>query len=560
MAPALSPPSFPAEGNGRYEVSETYFGQPNKVRIAIIGCGASGIAITRKIHQLLENYELVIYEKNPDVGGTWFENRYPGCACDIPSHAYQFTFAPNPEWSSFYSSASDIHRYLKTTAENIGVPSYLKLSHTVIAAEWSSSSALWSIQVRDSDGATFTDEVHFLINAAGVLNKWKWPAIAGLELFKGKLLHSARWDETIDLTEKNVGVIGGGSSAVQIVPTILPDVKSMKCFIRSPTWISGAYATKYAGKNGTNFEYTKEQKQAFRNDPGHYLAYRKGIEHELNSRFRFILKDSKEQAEIVQNTREDMISKLGAKVSSAAPHLIPNFAFGCRRPTPGNGYIEALASDKCDPIFAPIDSITERGIKTTDGTDHDFDVIICATGFDVSFKPSFPLIGLGGVNLQRLWEKQTSRSYLSLAVSGYPNYFMSLGPQSPVGHGSLLPMIEVAADNIVKMIRKSQRQGVRSVMVKERAVQDFAKYTEEFLKRTAWSDSCSSWFKNGQRFGPVVAIWPGSRLNYIEALTEPNYEDYEWEYSTKNQFQYMGNGFTKSELEQQDLTWYLDSS
>ncbi|KAJ5217907.1 uncharacterized protein N7498_000006 [Penicillium cinerascens] len=525
----------------------------------LIGCGASGVLFAYKLRKHLSDSEFVIYEKNHDVGGTWLENRYPVCACDIPSHAYQYNWAPNPEWNQFYSGSEELWQYFKRVAHDFNIMTNVRLRHRVSGAEWIETDARWRLSIVKDDGCLITDEGEFLIDASGVLNNWKWPKIHGLHNFKGTLIHSAQWDDSYDFTDKDIAVIGGGSSAVQIVPSLQPQVKSMKSFIRSPAWISDNYATKDAGSDGRNFQYSETQKQNFRENPDFYLQYRKDIEYELNSRFKFIIKGSKDQSEAVKVTTEDMRKRLAAK-----PHLIrqlvPSFAFGCRRPTPGNGYLEALASDNVDAVFDPIVTITPGGIQTTANVEHKFDAIVCATGFDISFKPRFPLFGHGGENLQDRWTRETPKSYMSLMVAGFPNYFTSLGPHSPVGHGSLIPAIEVIADYVLAVLQKVQRQRIRAVEVKQEAVNEFTQHTDEFMKRTAWSDGCSSWFKNGSVDGPVVAIWPGSRLTWFEALREPRFEDFEYTYETANRFQYFGNGFTQREIEGQDLTWYLDQA
>ncbi|KAI2467497.1 cyclohexanone monooxygenase [Annulohypoxylon bovei var. microspora] len=540
-----------------YRVTEDYFERPRKLRIIIIGCGASGILFAYKFQKHLTDCEIVIYEKNEDVGGTWLENRYPGCACDVPSHAYQYPWAPNPEWKKYYSGSEELCQYFKGVAERFNIMQYVKLRHRIVGASWNEEVSKWHVKVQNGDNV-FEDDAEFLLNAGGVLNDWKWPSIPGLENFQGKLMHSAKWDDSYDLRDKNIAIIGGGSSAVQIIPSLQPRVKSMTTFIRSSAWISGSYGATYAGPNGQNFEYSQEQIEQFRQNPKLQLEYWKKIEQELNKRFRFIIKGSEDQKQIVKNTAEDMRAKLAQK-PSLADHLIPKFAFGCRRPTPGNGYLEALTSDNVDPVFTPIEEVTSTGLRTTDGHHYEVDALVCATGFNVSFRPRFPLIGLEGENLQDRWTKNTPKSYLSMMVDGFPNYFTSLGPHSPVGHGSIIPVIEVVADYILAVMKKVQCQSIRSVDVKREAVEDFSHHADEFLKRTAWSDGCSSWFKNGTVDGPVVAIWPGSRLNWFEALREPRYEDFNYKYATGNRFQYFGNGFTQREIEGSDLTWYLDS-
>ncbi|KAK9452462.1 steroid monooxygenase [Dipodascopsis uninucleata] len=247
-----------------------------------------------------------------------------------------------------------------------------------------------------------------------------------------------------------------------------------------------------------------------------------------------------------------------AKKPELAEKLIPKYAFGCRRLTPGNGYLESLCMDNVTPEFTPIREITEKGIVTADGVLHEVDAIVCATGFDVSFKPRFPVIGRKNLDLGERW-KDFPDCYMSMSVSGFPNYFIFLGPNAPVGHGSLVPIIETVADYLLKVIKKLRQQSVKSIEPKAEAIRDFNIHTHEFMKSTAWSSSCSSWFKNGKVNGPVVAMWPGSRMQWFEAISEPRFEDYNYTYIAGNRFSYLGNGFSKRELDGADLTWYLDS-
>lgn len=298
----------------------------------------------------------------------------------------------------------------------------MRLNHLITGAKWDEEKQKWHITAEDlTSGLTIEDSCHVLINASGVLNRWKWPAIKGRETFQGQMLHTASWDENASVEGKRVAVIGGGSSAVQVVPNIQPLVRSMTCFLRSTSWITAGFAQRFAGPNGSNFAYTEAQKEIFRNDPTKYLKYRKCIESELNVRFKFILNGSKEQATARKFAEEEMRRKL-AKKPEIADVLVPkDYAVGCRRPTPGNGYLEALCEDNVEVVSTGIEEINATGIKTTDGVQHDFDMIICGTGFDVSWRPPYPTVGRKGVDLRDAW-KSYPETYLSVMAPGFPNY------------------------------------------------------------------------------------------------------------------------------------------
>ncbi|KAJ9156053.1 Steroid monooxygenase [Pleurostoma richardsiae] len=540
-----------------YEILEKPSRAGRKLRIICVGAGASALNLAHEVSQSPLDLELVCYEKNPSIGGTWYENRYPGCGCDIPSVNYQFSWAPSPEWTSFYSGAPEILQYFKDVAEKYDLNKYIRLNHRVVEAVWDEGEQMWHIRIQKGDdpNAIIEDKANVFINASGVLNKWKWPSIRGLETFQGPMLHSANWDKSVKLEGKRVAVIGSGSSAVQIVPNIQPVVSSMKCFIRSPGWVTGGFGQRFAGKNGTNFKYTERQRQIMREDPRMYLAYRKKIESELNSRFRFILNGSKEQQEARGFAEKDMRTKLADRPDIADLIIPKDFAVGCRRPTPGNGYLEALCEDNVTVVSSSIDEITPKGIKTVDGVEHEFDIIVCATGFDVSWRPQYPTIGRNDVSLSEYW-KDIPQTYLSLTVANFPNYIIFNGPFGPYGHGSFLPITETAGRYVMQMLAKMSEEEVTSFAPKEEAVADFAEHRRKFLPRTAWTSPCRSWFKQGTIDGEPM-MWPGSRIQFFETIKTPRWEDYDLKYTTRNRFGYFGNGFAARETDGSDLTWYI---
>jgi len=433
---------IPTNDETGYQIPDTYLGSHRPTRVLIIGFGAAAINIVHILGQNQAKNDITIqcYEKNPEVGGTWYENRYPGCACDIPAVNYQFSWHPKPDWSSYYATSPEILGYFKDVVDAHDLGRFAKLNHRVVGAWWNDESGKWRIKVQpnDDEAQSFYDEGDVLINATGVLNHWKWPQVPGVEKFKNKV-HSAHWDDSVDLNDKVVGIIGNGSSAVQIVPAIFPKVKKIKSFMRSSTWITAGFAQKYAGENGANFNYTEEQKQKFRDDPAEYLRYRKLVEEELNQRFKFIINGTSEQREALDFARAEMARKLNGRDDLIAKLVPTNYAVGCRRPTPGNGYLECITDEeKCTINFEGIKEITEKGIVTNDGVHHDMDVLVCATGFDVSFRPRYPIVGKDGIDLRDAWAKQP-QTYLSATVPKLPNYFSK---DHPLLHLALSEEIE----------------------------------------------------------------------------------------------------------------------
>ncbi|KAJ9644328.1 hypothetical protein H2204_001680 [Knufia peltigerae] len=540
-----------------YRVTEQLLYAKRPLRIICVGAGAAGLQIAYKAERALENIDLQIYEKNNDVGGTWLENRYPGCTCDIPSHSYQFTWARNPNWSHFYSASEEIWQYFKDIAVKYNLEKYVQFKTTVEEAVWDEELGKYHVKILNPAGERITDSCDILISGSGVLNSWKYPDIPGLDLFKGKLMHSAKWDADYDLTDKTVAVIGGGSSAVQIVPNIQPKVKKLTAFLRSPVWITTGFGARYAGPGGTNFEYSEEQLKEFRENPEAHVKYCRDIEGELNKRFTLMHskgKDQKNSRDLIASIMKD---QLGGDPALTA-RMTPNFALGCRRMTPGSGYLQSLTKENVQPVHRSVVRLTETGVVDEDGTEHEVDVVICATGFDTSFTPHFKLIGRNGADIKEQFG-DFPIGYLGVTVRNFPNFFLLIGPNGPASHSSILPILEWYTRYAFQMIEKFQRENIKSFEPKEKAIKDLYNHTHELMKRLVWSSPCRSWFKNGKIHGPVTAIYPGSRLHFFELLKEVRWEDYDLTYKTNNTFQFLGNGYTQTEVsEDGDPVWYFD--
>ncbi|RYN27305.1 putative sterigmatocystin biosynthesis monooxygenase [Alternaria arborescens] len=547
----------PETDQNGYRINEQPMGTKRKVKVILMGAGASSLNFFKKAEEEMESLEIVCYEKNRDVGGTWLENRYPGCACDIPSVNYQFSWKIKL-WSHYYSYSPEIWEYLKSIErENDFIAKYIKLRHRLEHVEWDGAAGLWRCRVRDLEkDVVFEDSAEFFINAGGVLNNWKWPEIPGLKDFKGKLMHSANYEEGYDLSNKRVAVIGAGSSGVQIVAAIQQKVQHLYHWVRSPIWITAGFAQTWAGKNGANFRYSREQLKYLEENPKKYLEYRKQIENELNQRFKFIIKGSEEARLAREYADTEMRNKLNND-SRLVEKMIPkNFNPGCRRPTPAPGYLEALVAPNATIFTDPIGSITANGFTDLEGTHHPVDVIICATGFDTSWLPRFPFIA-NGHDLRDLWSPEKGvTSYLSVGIPTFPNTFSFCGPYGPLGHGSFMPLIEQWTHYIFSAITKFQVENIKSLTPKLAPSVQFRQHADLFLQRTAWTSPCRSWFKQGKTDGQA-AIWPGSRLHFLKMMESPRYEDFEIEYWNANMWAFMGNGFEVREFDGRDITDYL---
>jgi cation diffusion facilitator CzcD-associated flavoprotein CzcO len=561
----------------QYPIPSQVLHTPQLVQVVCIGAGVSGLATAVRIKETLTNCDFSIYEKNADLGGTWLENRYPGCACDVPAHAYAYTFEPNPDYSRYYVGSVEIHAYLKAVAKKHDLFKYIRYNHKLVSAVWNEDSGLWDLEfeVLDPEHSlaplrTFRRTANVVLNASGLLNNWKWPVIPGLDSFKGHLTHSARFDEGYDYTGKKIAVIGSGSSAIQIVPTLQPEVAHMKSFIRSPTWIapSQGFVDPMNGEGPKNFFYTDAEKKAFRDNPEHFLAYRKKIESDMNRTFDTFLKDSPKQQAAKEQFAKIMKERLGGDEFLAAI-ITPKWGVGCRRLTPGQNFLETLVKDNVEVVTDDIVRIESDGLVTQnkatgEETLHIVDALICATGFDTTYRPRFNLVGRQGIPLSKLWaDTNDIEAYLALAVPGFPNYFMFLGPNAPISNGTLIPVIEKQVEYMVTFVRKMQRQRIKSFAVRPDAVKQLNAHHQQFLQRMVFSDGCRSWYKGGRADGKVIGIWPGSSLHYYETISEPRFEDWEYTYREENMWAFLGNGWTMLEEKDrenggnEDLSWYL---
>ncbi|KAI0151390.1 hypothetical protein BJ166DRAFT_486103 [Pestalotiopsis sp. NC0098] len=557
-------------GNSKppYTVQDVPLGTARKVRIIIIGAGASGLNAIRTFREHLTNFESIVYEKNPSVGGTWYENRYPGCKCDIPSHNYQFSWKPNHSWTSFFSPAKEIEEYLRRLCEDEPMKEEIKLEHEIVGAHWNEETALWKVTVKSiASGIVFDDHCDFLLNASGILNNWQWPDIPGLHEFEGTLLHSANWDEAFDWAGKRVAVIGNGSSGVQIVPAMQEGARKLVHFIREPTWIvpprlQSLALTKAAGilsqiDMDDEENFTSEQIGKFKADPVLYTKFVKAVEEQVNSNFFIVLKDSDAHRKATEFVTQYMKAALDND-DELIKLLVPQFPLGCRRMTPGVGYLESLTKPNVRAVSEMIVRVNKTGLLMSSGETIEVDAIVCATGFNVSFRPRFPIIGRKG-NLQDIWSRDVPLSYMSCAVPDFPNYFVFLGPNAPVGHGSVFTIVELIAKYIASIIGKCQTENIAAVSPSHAAVKDLSEHTKVFMPRTTWAGSCTSWFKNGTADGPVTALHPGSRIHFFHMLESFRGEDWEYVYRTSsNRFSYLGNGFSIKEFDGSDSTWYLD--
>ncbi|KAL6849718.1 hypothetical protein ACO1O0_009261 [Amphichorda felina] len=550
------PPFVPQ--NAPYSLLKQYHSKPTKLRVACIGAGASGLCLAHKMEKMLtpQSWELTLFDKNPHFGGTWYENTYPGVACDIPSHLYTFSWDPNPNWSHYFAYGEEIRRYFEDFAERYGSKQYMKLNTKVLEARWDEDKGMWSLTLEDQvTKGTWQDWCHVLVNGTGILNNWKWPDIEGLHNFAGPKMHSAAWDHSVDFKGKTVGVIGTGSSSVQIVPQLQKEVKDLKVFMRSSTWISppfgGGVLESDLRKGDTNdqpgnrqYTFTEEDKKRFRDDPAYHLDFRKRIEAEINSLFGMYQQGSDMSDTFRKVITEEMNRRMGPGHEKLKEFIIPKWSPGCRRISPGDGYLEALVQPNVEPVYGGIRKVVPEGIINEDGTLHKMDILVCATGFNVAFKPAFKLINGHGKTIHEDWGDSINL-YMGVSAPRFPNYYTIVGPGATWSSGTLLPSIETTVEYSVKMMRKIQHDNIRSIAVKQDALNEIYTHFDEFHKTTVFQEECRSWFKDG-KIKNRIYLWPGPTIHFLKSIKDPRFEDYDIRWRYGNRFAFLGDGEVKA--------------
>lgn len=529
MAPDLNAIQTPKwdysqPGSAGYDIPDTTFDDPanRPIKIISIGAGLTGILNAYQLQKHCQNVEHVIYEKNADIGGTWLENRYPGCACDIPSHAYTMNFALNPEWPRFFSYSPDIWAYFNKVCEVFGLRKYMQFRTECVEARWIEESSKWRVKLRrtSEDGKIeeFEDEGDLLFYGTGILNNFRWPKIEGIETFKGRMLHTATWDRGYQAEEwKNdtVAVIGSGASSIQTVPMMQPHVEHMDIFVRTGVWF-----VSIADNYGQNHQYTEQERATFRRDAHKLTEHARSIEDQINGMWGTFYTGSE-----LQKASQDVLRKRMAewiKDERLLKGFTPKFEVGCRRITPGDPYMKAIQEPNVDVHFTHVERITPDGVIGGDGVERKVDTIICATGFDVTYRPRFPVIGKNGVNLQDKWSV-CPEGYLGLGVPDMPNFIMFIGPTWPVENGAVVGPLLAVSEYAVQVVKKMQKDEIASWTPKQDVTDAFNEHAQEWIKHTVWKSDCRSWYKNNET-GRVNAVWPGSSLHYMDVIAEPRYE------------------------------------
>lgn len=519
-------PKFP-------QVEGTALEQKRKdLKVLVIGAGMSGLLAGIRLQQAGIAFEII--EKNAEVGGTWFENTYPGCRVDTPNHLYSYSFEPNHDWPQHYSTQDVLLNYFRRVADKYDLRKHIRFNTQVVEARFDEVASRWSVRLRDAAGQEESIEADAVISGVGQLNQPRVPDIPGKDSFAGPSFHSARWRHDVDLRGKRVACIGTGASAFQFIPEIAPEVDRLLVFQRNPPWL--------APTPDYHFEVGEGMKWLLEHVPFYDKWYRFYLFWLLTDGLMgFVESDPDWQGPTTAISqpnamaREMLIEAIRPQVASKPElleKLVPQYPVGGKRALRDNGvYIAALARDDVDLITEGIEAITPQGVRTADGVEHDVDVIIYGTGFRASdFLRTFRVVGRGGRELHDEW-RGDARAYLGMTVPGYPNFFMLYGPNTNiVVNGSIFFFSECSVRYIVECIKLLAETGHKTLEPLRGVFDEFNRRVDEENQRMAWgSPNVSSWYKNAS--GRVSQNWPFPLVDYWSETLKPKEQDFSFDQS-----------------------------
>jgi cation diffusion facilitator CzcD-associated flavoprotein CzcO len=471
---------------------------PAHLRVAVAGGGFGGLGAAIRLKQAgVEDF--LVFERAGDLGGTWRDNAYPGCVCDVPSQLYSFSFAPNPGWSRSFSPQPEIWDYLRRCAERFGILPHLRFHHEVQRASWDDAGRRWRIQT--SRGAWTAD---VLVAATGPLSEPSIPPLPGLAGFGGTVFHSARWDHGHDLRGREVAVIGTGASAAQFVPEIQPLTGRLLVFQRTAPWVLPR----------RDRPLTRVERATFRTVPAAQRLARWAIYWG-----RELFTAGFLHPRLMRLPQLLALRHLRRAVPDPAlrARLTPDYTLGCKRAVLSNDYLPALTRPNVELVTSPIREVRAGGIVTDDGVEHPADTIVFGTGFHVTDMPFAERVhGRDGRTLAAAW-RGSPQAYLGTSVAGFPNLFLLLGPNTGLGHTSVVLMIESQIAYLLRALRFLRQAGAAAVEPRPAAQLAFRAELDRRLRGTVWSaGGCASWYQD--RRGHVAAIWPGTTWAYRRRL------------------------------------------
>ncbi|CAO0799620.1 unnamed protein product [Mucor circinelloides] len=482
--------------------------------VAVIGTGFSGLTAAIQLKKKL-GIVAQVYEGTKDIGGTWNYNTYPGCACDIPSHLYSFSFELNPNWSRKYSPQKEIHEYMQGVARKYNVYEQTQFETKVVRASWIEDKKKWELELHQPT-VHKENQIRYFDFVFGCIGGLRVPNVPKqFQAFEGKIIHSAYWDNDFDFNNKSVAVIGSGTSAIQIVPNLAPRVKHLHSFQRTPTWVGPRNQLEFSSFIQFVFAYVPFVMLIYRT----YLFYIRDFNFsawgDVNSKRAKFVRDgiTMHMTHVLNsNNRPDLVEK-----------LIPNFPVGCKRIGISDDYVQSLCAENVTVNTSTITNIRGRTITTADSTETEVDVLCLATGFDVDgFLGELQINGRDGVNLNKLWDDHTAKTYKTLTVHGFPNYFTLLGPGSALGHNSIIAIIESQIDYCIKMMSYMIKNRIICLDPTEKAQDTFSSDLQSRFKGTVWRGGCDSWYIN--KHGDIQTLWPSTVTSFINMLKYTDYD------------------------------------
>jgi cation diffusion facilitator CzcD-associated flavoprotein CzcO len=465
--------------------------------VLIIGAGFAGLGMAIRLKQAGID-DFTILEAAERLGGTWRDNTYPGIACDVPSHLYSYSFEPNPSWSRFFGPQAEILSYLEHCADKYGIVPHIRFGTKATGASFDERTGLWTVQT--SDGKELTARV--VVSGAGhALSKPVYPDIPGRETFEGKSMHSARWDHAFSLEGKTVAVVGTGASAIQIIPSIAPQVGKMQVYQRTASWVSPKPDRPITSREQALF-HDKPGVQRFARTAIYWVLEAMAIGYVVDPRLNKI-REWRSLRYLEKKVRDPELRK----------KLTPNFRLGCKRILLSNDYYDTLQRENVELVTDGIAEIRPHSIVTRDGKERAVDVIVYATGFETSeAKPPFKIVGKGGRDLADAW-KDGIQAYLGTAIPGFPNSFLILGPNTGLGHSSMIFMMESQYNYILDAIRTIRDRRVKSFDLRPEVAADYNRALQKRLGHTVWNTGgCASWYLTAD--GKNTTAWPGFTFEF----------------------------------------------
>jgi cation diffusion facilitator CzcD-associated flavoprotein CzcO len=462
-------------------------------RIAIVGTGFAGLGMAIRLKEAgIEDF--VVLERAGDVGGTWRDNTYPGCQCDVPSHLYSFSFAQNPGWSRTFSRQQEIWDYLRGCAERYGITPHVRFGHEVTAAAWDEPGQRWNVET--SAGPVSAD---VLVSGMGALSDPSVPPIPGLESFDGTMFHSAAWDHDHDLAGARVAVVGTGASAIQFVPRIQREVGELHVFQRTPPWIMPH----------PDRPLSRLERVAYRRVPALQRLMREGI---YWARETFVLGFLHEHVMRLPERLARMHLRRQVADPGLRAKLTPDYRIGCKRILISNDYLPALGRPNVALHTGGVREVRGRTVVAGDGSEAEVDTIIFGTGFHVTDMPAARRVrGRGGLLLDDVW-RGSPQAYKGTTIAGFPNLFMLVGPNTGLGHSSMVFMIEAQIAYVMDCLRTMDERGLRTVDVRPEAQARFVAGVQAGMEGTVWASGCASWYLDDT--GRNSTLWPGFTWRY----------------------------------------------